>query len=97
MSRPPVISTKGQLKEKLEMVESLADIEIATTLIKALGQDHDENPIDRNYKSLGCGISLVEHSSKLFGVISAYLKNTHGVTHSEYTLELLNVFEVGLL
>ena len=95
MSRPPVISTPGMLKAKLEMVESLADIEIATTLIKQMAENVTENPIDLKYKTLGCGITHIEKTSSTFELIQTYVQNTHARTHNQYTLELLDVFEVS--
>ncbi len=85
------------LKAKLEMVESLADIEIATKLIKELQAEVTENPVDLKYQSLGCSLSVMEQKSSDFKLISTYVKNTHGRTHNSYDLELLNVFEVRVL
>lgn len=82
------------LKAKLEMVESLADIEIATKLIREMEAEVTENPVDLKYQSLGCTLSVMEHKSSDFQLISTYVKNTHGQTHNAYDLELLNVFEV---
>jgi poly [ADP-ribose] polymerase len=97
MKRPPPISSKAMLKAKLEMVESLADIEIATKLIKELQAEVTENPVDLKYQSLGCSLSVMEQKSSDFKLISTYVKNTHGRTHNSYDLELLNVFEVRVL
>lgn len=61
MSRPPVINSVQMLKTKLQMVESLADIEIATRLLASGGADL--NPIDHHYSKLKCGIQPVEVSA----------------------------------
>lgn len=94
MRRPPTISSKPMLKSKLEMVESLAEIEIATKLIREMEAELTENPVDLKYQSLGCTLSAMEHKSSDFQLISTYVKNTHGRTHNAYDLELLDVFEV---
>ncbi|OUM61026.1 hypothetical protein PIROE2DRAFT_62766 [Piromyces sp. E2] len=93
-TRPPVINTKVLLKKKIEMVESLADIEIATTLLKNQKLEITENPIDTNYKSLHCGLSPLDHNSEEFEMITTYVANTHAKTHSWYELEVDEVYVV---
>jgi len=93
-TRPPVINTKVLLKKKIEMVESLADIQIATTLLKNQKVEITENPIDTNYKSLHCNLTPLDHKSEEFEMIEMYVKNTHAKTHSWYKLEIDDVFIV---
>jgi len=93
-SRPPVINNKVLLKKKIEMVESLADIHIATTLLKNQKVEITENPIDTNYKSLHCNLSPLDHKSEEFDMINTYVKNTHAKTHSWYELEIDDVYIV---
>jgi len=93
-TRPPVINTKVLLKKKIEMVESLADIQIATTLLKNQKVEITENPIDTNYKSLHCSLSPLDHKSEEYEMIEMYVKNTHAKTHSWYQLEIEDVFIV---
>ncbi|ORX55486.1 PARP-domain-containing protein [Piromyces finnis] len=87
-TRPPVINTKVLLKKKIEMVESLADIQIATTLLKNQKVEITENPIDMNYKSLHCDLTPLDHNSEEFEMIKTYVANTHAKTHSWYELEV---------
>jgi len=94
-SRPPVINTKVLLKKKLEMVESLADIQIATTLLKNQKVEIKENPIDTNYKSLHCDIAPLDHNSEEFEMIKTYVDNTHAKTHSWYELEIGEVYVIN--
>jgi len=94
-SRPPVINTKILLKKKLEMVESLADIQIATTLLKNQKVEITENPIDTNYKSLHCDLAPLDPKSEEYDMIKTYVANTHAKTHSWYELEVGEVYVVN--
>ena len=91
---PPVIGTKQMLKQKLEMVESLADIQIATSLISASSGVH-EHPLDSYYASLKAELTPLPHASMDWKVINDYITLTHAPTHSNYKLELLDVYHVG--
>ena len=51
-----VIDTKEKLKKKLEMVQTLGDIEIATRLLEGIKETND---IDANYGKLKCEISPI--------------------------------------
>jgi len=93
-TRPPVINTKVLLKKKIEMVESLADIQIATTLLKKQSLEITENPIDTNYKSLHCGLTPLDNNSEDYEMIKTYVANTHAKTHSWYELEVDEVYVV---
>ncbi|KAL2916598.1 hypothetical protein HK105_203710 [Polyrhizophydium stewartii] len=94
MSRPPVINTLPMLKTKLDMVEALADIQIAANLIKA-NNSVTEHPMDVNYRSLMCDLKPIDHSSDTFRLVRDYTSKTHGSTHNSYSLEVLDVFDVG--
>jgi len=52
-----VIDTKEKLRKKLEMMQALGDIEIASRLIENL---KEKNGIDENYRKLLCEISPIE-------------------------------------
>jgi poly [ADP-ribose] polymerase len=92
MKTPPVINTPKMLKEKMDMVASLADIMIATKLIKQ--GNTLSNPIDAQYEKLACDISVLDKKSEEFKLVDKYVKNTHGSTHTSYTLEILEVFKL---
>lgn len=105
----PVID-KPLLKQKLQMLEvymvhrmlvwrllyqTLADIEIATSLLEE--QDGDDDPITARYNSLKAQIRPLDSSSdkKIYTTITQYVENTHGPTHDEYVLEVLDIFVVA--
>ncbi|CAG8683971.1 11421_t:CDS:2 [Funneliformis caledonium] len=93
MRKPPIINNINLLKTKLDMVETLGEIEIASTLIK--GSDETINPLDAHYKSLKLGrMEPLDHNSKEFKMVVDYVKNTHGATHNYFKLEVLEVFDL---
>ncbi|CAM6084251.1 unnamed protein product [Calypogeia fissa] len=90
---PNVIRDKELLKAKIDMLEALRDIEIASQLIGSVGNGN-EDPLDINYRKLHCGISPLPHDSDDFKLVKKYLERTHAPTHREWQLELEDVFEV---
>ena len=60
------------------------------------GKKHEEelHPIDRHYKGLQCQLTMVKREDKLFGLIEKYVKQTHAKTHSQYRMEVTDVFEM---
>ncbi|XP_007949309.1 poly [ADP-ribose] polymerase 2 [Orycteropus afer afer] len=90
---PPLIRTEKELAEKVQLLEALGDIEIAIKLVKTELQS-PEHPLDQHYRNLHCAMHPLDHASYEFKVISQYLQSTHAPTHSDYTMTLLDVFEV---
>uniref|UniRef100_A0A7J8JZE6 Poly [ADP-ribose] polymerase n=1 Tax=Molossus molossus TaxID=27622 RepID=A0A7J8JZE6_MOLMO len=90
---PPLIRTEKELSDKVQLLEALGDIEIAIKLVKTELQS-PEHPLDQHYRKLHCALHPLDHKSYEFKVISQYLQSTHAPTHSDYTMTLLDVFEV---
>lgn len=88
-----IIQSKQMLKEKLQMVESLADIALATKLLSET-IDVSRNPIDVNYDKLHCEIVPVERSSSEFKAVEKFVKNTHAKTHNQYSLRVVDLFKI---
>ncbi len=74
MQRPPAIKTLDQVRKKLQMIEALADIEVATSISKST--KGAGSVIDANYEKLNCHITPVDRSSSEFHTIEEYVKNT---------------------
>lgn len=91
---PPKINNKKILKEKIEMLESLADMEIASKILSK-GLDLNSNPLDDQYASLHCELEPMDHNADEFKMIQRYVSLTHAPTHNTYTLEVLDVFAVN--
>ncbi|XP_022343274.1 poly [ADP-ribose] polymerase 2-like isoform X2 [Crassostrea virginica] len=92
MKTPPLIRDKETIKLKLQLLESLEDIEIAMKTLKA--GDYSENPIDRHYHALKCEMKPMDKSSQDFKMINEYLQNTHATTHNQYKMQIEDVFEL---
>ena len=74
------------------MVKALDEIHVA---VRALNQQSDiVNPIDRHYEQLECAIRAMDTSARMYSIIESYVRETHGTTHSNYKLQLVQVFEV---
>ncbi|GER24726.1 poly [ADP-ribose] polymerase family protein [Striga asiatica] len=88
-----VIDTPQKLKHKLEMVEALGEIEVAMKLIED-GTDM-EDPLYSQYRLLHCDLVPLEVASEEFSMIQKYTKNTHAKTHSDYDVDIVQIFKVS--
>lgn len=95
LQNPPLLDSKEIIIQKTQMLDSLMDMEIAYNLMKSDTADSDVDPIDSHYAKLNTDISLVPKDSEGFKTIQKYVENTHGETHSSYTLEIEDVFKVS--
>ncbi|CAD8171360.1 unnamed protein product [Paramecium pentaurelia] len=84
------LDSNSDIKEKLEMLASLEAIEIATSLI----QNHNGNIFDNYYFKLNSKIKLIDTASADYDIIEKYVENTHGSTHSNYNLKVLEIFKI---
>ena len=91
-----LIDTPQLLKEKIELVEALGNIEMAARVIDTgKGSGFDVHPVDLRYKQLGAELTPVDRGGELHVLLESYLQKTHASTHSTYTLELQQAFEVA--
>uniref|UniRef100_H2YS08 Poly [ADP-ribose] polymerase n=1 Tax=Ciona savignyi TaxID=51511 RepID=H2YS08_CIOSA len=95
MKTPSIIENTEQLKEKLDLLEALNEIQIAINLVEETEDEDNTSPIDLNYKSLNCELTPLGKTDKTYKVIEKYVKNTHASTHSGYTLCIQDVFAVS--
>lgn len=89
-----VIDTPQKLKSKLEMVEALGEIEVATKLLEdetAMQVD----PLYSHYQRLHCELTPIEADSIEYNMIEKYMKNTHAKTHSSYTVDIVQIFRAS--
>lgn len=93
LQKPPLLNNEEIIKSKLEMLDSLLEIEIAYNLLKGT-EDTDENPVDSHYNKLNANIEVLDKDSDEFSLLSDYVKNTHASTHTTYSLEIEEVFKV---
>ncbi|CAG0894677.1 unnamed protein product [Cyprideis torosa] len=94
MKTPPLIQSSQDVRKELEMLESLAEIEVIVTMLKTLDELEDLHPIDQKYLSLKCSMEPVDPSSDMCQKIVRYISSTHAKTHSLYAMKPLNMFRV---
>jgi poly [ADP-ribose] polymerase len=77
--RPPPINDIDLLTEKINMINTLKDIEIAQSVLGAVGSSTvTENPIDAKYNQLDADIELVDPSSPDHALIKTAMDRTLG-------------------
>jgi poly [ADP-ribose] polymerase len=80
------------LQQKIEMLDSLLEIEIAYTMLKAKSDgDSAVHPLDAHYAKLNTHIEVLDKDTDEFELLKQYVRNTHAATHSHYDLEILEV------
>ena len=91
-NRPPVINSPEMLKNKMHMLEALADIEIAAHIVEDTSKNNTEfvNQLDANYARLQTDIQPVETDSEEYKIIEKYVKNSH----PKGTPTIANVFKI---
>ncbi|XAR61125.1 NAD(+) ADP-ribosyltransferase [Bertholletia excelsa] len=89
---PRVIRDEDDFKSKVKMLEALQDIEIASRLV-GFDTDNDDT-LDEKYKKLHCDIAPLPHESEDYRLIEKYLQTTHAPTHTDWALELEEVFSL---
>ncbi|KDP21330.1 hypothetical protein JCGZ_21801 [Jatropha curcas] len=89
---PHIIRDEDDFKSKVKMLEALQDIEIASRLV-GFDADTDES-FDDKYRKLRCDINPLPHDSEDYQLIEKYLNITHAPTHTDWSLELEEVFSL---
>lgn len=91
--RPPLISTVEMLKDKIKMLDTLAQLEVSSSLLSREPVSQ-ENPLDKTYDALSCALQPLARSDPEFKLVEEYARNTTGATHNNYTLHVETVFKV---
>uniref|UniRef100_A0A0M3KB07 Poly [ADP-ribose] polymerase n=1 Tax=Anisakis simplex TaxID=6269 RepID=A0A0M3KB07_ANISI len=97
MVAPPILNTKEKITEKSKLLDELAEIAIAYSLMKSdfvEGGDATKSQLDLYYEKLHAEMEVVDHESEEFKRISEYVKNTHAPTHNQYNLEIMDLIRV---
>jgi len=80
------------LQQKLEMLDSLMEIEIAYSMLKTKPDtENDVHPLDAHFAKLNTHIEVLDKQSDEFELLQQYVKNTHVTTQTHYDLEILEV------
>ncbi|PIA61335.1 hypothetical protein AQUCO_00300704v1 [Aquilegia coerulea] len=89
-----VIDTPSKLKSKLQMVEALGEIELASKLLK----DDDgmqDDLLYSHYEGLQCELIPLEVGSQEHAMIETYLHNTHVKTYCNYNVDIVQIFRIS--
>jgi poly [ADP-ribose] polymerase 2/3/4 len=78
-TRPPPIDTVDMLTEKLTMINTLKDIEIAQSVMGHVSSGPVvENPVDAKYHQLDSDIQLLDPTSRDYALITTFMNQTMG-------------------
>ena len=96
---PPVINSAVMLQKEVDLVESLGDMAISTEIMKVKGPtDKDGNPIhmlDAQFAGLGLNEATpLDKTSSEFKYLSEYMIKTHGTTHINVRLKIMDIFRI---
>eukprot|EP01105_Mastigella_eilhardi_P020992 TRINITY_DN5045_c0_g1_i1.p1 TRINITY_DN5045_c0_g1~~TRINITY_DN5045_c0_g1_i1.p1 ORF type:complete len:660 (-),score=178.51 TRINITY_DN5045_c0_g1_i1:684-2486(-) len=94
MKRPVMINNLMLIKQKMALLETLADMEIAGKLVKVQVGEQKENILDVHYRNLRTKLAPIVDSSDEWKFINDYVHNSHAPTHDQYALQILDIFEV---
>ena len=96
MQKPPLLDNEDAIKTKTSMLDNLMEIEIAYSLLKTDGEeeDSDRDPLDIHFEKLKTDMKVIPNDSEEFKRLVEYVSNTHAVTHNQYQLEVMEIFEL---
>jgi len=95
MKKPTPLDNEEIIKQKIEMLDNLLEIEVAYNMLKGAEGDDSKDVLDVHYEKLKTDIEYLEKSEEDFKRITEYVKNTHAATHNQYDLEVLEAFKVS--
>ncbi|GFU18581.1 poly polymerase 2 [Nephila pilipes] len=89
---PPVIQTKEDIEQKMEMLKALTNIRLAMTVLNE-ESEYSQHPFNRCYNSFKYSLELLDPTGEKYAALDKCLKQTHGPTHSTYKMELIDAFQ----
>ena len=101
MRRAPLLDSHDLINDKCKMLDNLAEIETAFKMFSTVSANvktEDGKPqsmLDSYYSKLKCNIEPLGSDTDEFSNIKAYVTNTHAPTHSHYTLDIVDIFQLN--
>jgi len=95
-NHPPIISQTHQLKQEIDLLESLSDLKDADNILKAEknGKDEPLHALDSRFQALGMQeMTPLLKKSDEFSELKDYLVNTRGQTH-RVDYEIQDIFRI---
>lgn len=97
----PLLSTAEVIKTKIDLLDSLQQLEVASKLVSSNGSQTDadsapkiEHPLDASYMKLKTQIRALDKQSEDFKRLETYVQNTHASTHNMYGLKVIDIFSI---
>lgn len=92
------INTKEKLKEKLDLITNLVDIQVATNIVKLSKKKNDDadskapkvNKLDQCFDQLKCNVRTMKQEEAEFKMINTYIQNTS----AGRKLTMIDCFEI---
>lgn len=82
MQKIPTIDQISKVREKIQLLDILKDIDIANKFISlAMKGDSSINPLDSFYKMLKISLNLLSEDDYYFGMMREMIRNSQGPTH----------------
>ena len=96
MKSPPLLDNPDLVKNKIEMLDNLKEIDLAFNLLSTdKDGDKEKDPIDSHYDKLKTEINVLGRDTEEWKILEEYVKNTHASTHTQYSLEIEEIFKVS--
>lgn len=94
VERPLVIDSLKVVKAENEMLQNLSNMKM---ICGTPNEEYNEqiNPLDACYQQLNADIIPLDKTSQEFGQLCNMIYNTHGPTHNDYAIEVLEIFSVN--
>lgn len=93
VKRPSTIDSVETVKEKNELLESLLNMGMIYGFLE--GENGEKiHPFDACYEKIKTDIDVLSKDAPEFIKISEIVRNTHGATHNQYKLEVVDVFKL---
>lgn len=93
VKRPTAIDSIDVVNAKCEMLESLMNMELIYGYLDGESGEKN-NPLDACYPKLKANIEPLDRASDEYYWLCETVRATHGPTHKDYTLEVLEIFKV---
>ena len=92
-STPPLIKTIQHLKQEIELLTALEEIEVAFTTLN-VDCNIRVNPVDQHYEQLKCRLHPLNKDEQMYILINQYLQSTHATTHQQYKMRIEHIFQI---
>lgn len=95
VAKPTVLDSLAAVRKKMDMLDTLLEIEVAYTMLLSVQDDGKTNPIESHFRQLKADIVPLEPTDAEYEYLCRYVKNTHGATHTQYDLHIETIYKVA--